>query len=70
GKKKDAAAIAKAHRNFIRTLFKSHQPAVKLPAKKRTLRHKGVYVGSVVWAFFIGKKHWFKQLQRDFYNQA
>lgn len=74
GKKKDASAVAKAHRNFLRTLF---QGRAKTPKATRntdvkpyslTLKHSGVYAGSVVWAFFVSKKHRWTQLKRTYYK--
>lgn len=67
GKRKDAAAISRAHRNFIRQLFKNSGQRQKV----RSERHAdynlkstaGFYKGSVVWAFFVRKVHRFSQLK-------
>lgn len=68
GKKKDAAAVAKAHRNFLRSIFKVKSQKLKAESQKHTLKHSGVYGGSVVWAFFIGKKHRWIDLKRTYYK--
>lgn len=67
GKRKDAAAISRAHRNFIRQLFTNSGQRQKV----RSERHAdynlkstaGFYKGSVVWAFFVRKVHRFSQLK-------
>ena len=66
GKRKDAAAISKAHRNFIRHIFKNSGRQ-----KVRSERHAdynlqstaGFYRGSVVWDFFVKKVRKFSQLK-------
>jgi GT2 family glycosyltransferase len=63
GKFKHAAAVSKAHFSFLSNLSKT--------AKKRTghqepyLQHAGVYGGSIVWSFFIGKIKTFTALQNN-----
>ena len=67
GKRKDAAAISKAHRNFIRQLFTNSGQRQKV----RSERHAdynlqstaGFYKGSVVWAFFVRKVRKFSELK-------
>jgi len=64
GKRKDAAAVSKAHRNFARNIFKSE--TVHISADKSRL--KGMYKGSIVAAFFIKKKRTFTALDpEEFY---
>ncbi len=72
GKRKDAWAVSRAHQSFVLGLFrkvrKSESPKVremeeetdKRPATKAKL--KGMYKGSIVWAFFIKKKKHFTEL--------
>ena len=73
GKRKDAWAVSRAHRNFFLGLFKSNQnkpkpvdPArCKLPTANCL---KGMYKGSIVWDFFVKKKRHFTDLDpRDFH---
>ncbi len=64
GKRKDAAAVSKAHRNFIRHLFHSEKTIIH----KDKSRLKGMYKGSIIAEFFIKKKHSFTSLdQKNFY---
>ena len=64
GKRKDAAAVSKAHANFARNIFKSEK--VHIAADKSKL--KGMYKGSIIVDFFIKKKRLFTSLdQKDFY---
>jgi GT2 family glycosyltransferase len=64
GKRKDAAAVSKAHRNFARNIFK--RETVHISADKSRL--KGMYKGSIVADFFIKKKHIFTALNpEEFY---
>jgi GT2 family glycosyltransferase len=71
GKRKDAWAVSRAHQYFVMNLFKrrpqlgaAHEKpettAVKLPISNPPL--KGLYKGSIVWAFFIKKKRYFSEL--------
>ncbi len=61
GKRKEAAAVSKAHRNFLRNFTKTAK-------KRRTLALPfsfpltGLYRGSVMWDFFINKQHRFSGL--------
>lgn len=65
GKRKDAAAVSKAHRNFLRYVFKPDEK-VHISADKSRL--KGMYKGSIVSAFFIKKKRTFTELDpEEFY---
>jgi GT2 family glycosyltransferase len=62
GKSKNAWAISKAHRNFVRKLFvnaKGKRLKVKGNSSK-TLT--GYYARSIVWDFFVGKKRKFSEL--------
>ncbi|MBE7177522.1 MAG: glycosyltransferase family 2 protein [Mucilaginibacter polytrichastri] len=73
GKRKDASAVARAHRNFLRSLFKGRAKTPKAEGRNAkpyslTLKHRGVYAGSVVWAFFVSKKHKWTQLKRTYYK--
>ncbi|MEO7212194.1 glycosyltransferase family 2 protein [Mucilaginibacter sp.] len=61
GKSKNAWAISKAHRNFVRRLFsKSKVKSQKLKVSSGTL--SGYYARSIVWDFFVGKKKKFNEL--------
>jgi len=65
GKRKDAAAVSKAHRNFLRHIFQSEKH-IHISADKSRL--KGMYKGSIVAAFFIKKKKTFTALNpEEFY---
>lgn len=64
GKRKDAAAVSKAHRYFARNIF--HAEKVHIAADKSRL--KGMYKGSIVVDFFMKKKHTFTALNpEEFY---
>jgi GT2 family glycosyltransferase len=64
GKHKDASAVSKAHRNFLRHLF--HEEKAYISADKSRL--KGMYKGSIVAEFFVKKKHKYTDLdQNHFY---
>jgi GT2 family glycosyltransferase len=64
GKRKDAAAVSKAHRNFIKNLFKSEKTYIS----KDKSRLKGMYKGSIIVEFFMKKKHKFTELDpKEFY---
>jgi GT2 family glycosyltransferase len=64
GKRKDAAAVSKAHRNFLHHSFQHEKTFIS--ADKSRL--KGMYKGSIVADFFIKKKHTFTDLdQKEFY---
>jgi len=65
GKRKDAWAVSRAHQNFIVQLFKGGGPKTK---RSNLPDLKGMYKRSIVWDFFIKKKHSFSALDpRDFY---
>jgi GT2 family glycosyltransferase len=66
GKRKDAWAVSRAHQNFVLSLFKRNKS--KLPTANRQLsiaNSKGMYKGSLVWAFFVQKKRHFTDLDQD-----
>jgi len=69
GKRKDAWAVSRAHQNFVwRLLTGDHRKASsslqKANRKLRTKHYplKGIYNGSLVWAFFVKKKMHFTDL--------
>lgn len=63
GKKKDAAAVSKAHMNFIRNVFQ--REPIKISGHDKL---KGMYKRSIVLEFFVKKKHTFTSLDpKDFY---
>lgn len=67
GKRKDAWAISRAHQNFVVQLFKGGGPKARY---RRSNLHtlKGMYRRSIVWDFFMKKKHTFDALDpKDFY---
>lgn len=68
GKRKDARAVSRAHRNFFRTLFQTEQSGIKVPkAHHSTL--KRMYKHNIVWDFFVKKKRVFSDLKpEDFYK--
>jgi GT2 family glycosyltransferase len=62
GKSKNAWAISKAHRNFVRRLFsKSKVKSQKLKVYSWG-NLSGYYSRSIVWDFFVGKKRKFSEL--------
>jgi len=67
GKRKDAAAISKAHRNFIRHIFKDNGQRQKVKSERHADYNlqstAGFYRGSVAWDFFVRKIHQFSQLK-------
>jgi len=64
GKRKDAAAVSRAHRTFASNIF--HREHVKITSDRSKL--KGMYKGSVIAEFFVKKKHKFSALDpHDFY---
>ncbi|RFZ84604.1 glycosyltransferase family 2 protein [Mucilaginibacter terrenus] len=66
GKAKNAWAISKAHRNFVRGLFQSKklQPkAIAVPQRNHIASH--TYKRSIVWDFFVGKKKRFSELDKQ-----
>ena len=66
GKRKDAAAISKAHRNFIRHIFKNsgrQKVRSESHADYNLQSTAGFYRGSVVLDFFVKKIHRFSQLK-------
>jgi GT2 family glycosyltransferase len=68
GKRKDAWAVSRAHQNFVWSLFKEKRPKVKKSAQCQLSNancKKGMYKGSLVWAFFVKKKMHFTDLDHD-----
>jgi GT2 family glycosyltransferase len=66
GKPKDAAAISKAHRNFIRHIFKNsgrQKVRSESHADYNLKSTAGFYRGIVVWDFFVKKIHRFSELK-------
>jgi len=64
GKRKDAAAVSRAHRNFASNIFKREPAKIIHDGSKL----KGMYKGSIVSAFFIKKQHIFTSLDpKEFY---
>ncbi|MGZ3874619.1 MAG: glycosyltransferase family 2 protein, partial [Mucilaginibacter sp.] len=67
GKRKDAWAVSRAHQNFIINLFKPQNRNISHPkAAKHPL--KGVYKGSLVWAFFVKNKKHFTDLDQEAFH--
>ncbi|MBC7398735.1 MAG: glycosyltransferase family 2 protein [Mucilaginibacter sp.] len=62
GKRKDAAAVSRAHRYFIWHIFESGSHASSTHLKKYNPRLTGMYHGSIMWAFFIKKLRKFTDL--------
>lgn len=71
GKRKDAWAVSRAHQNFVLSLFKSNKknkPQIAAHCKLSTANcKKGMYKGSLVWAFFVKKKRHFTELDQDLF---
>jgi hypothetical protein len=65
GKRKDAWAVSRAHQNFVIQIFKGGGPRTK---RSNLPDLKGMYKHSIVWDFFMKKKHIFSALDpKDFY---
>lgn len=65
GKRKDAWAVSRAHQNFVIQIFKGGGPRTK---RSNLPDLKGMYKRSIVWDFFMKKKHTFSALDpKDFY---
>ncbi len=65
GKRKDAWAVSRAHQNFVMQIFKGGGPRTK---RSNLPDLKGMYKRSIVWDFFMKKKHSFSALDpKDFY---
>ena len=64
GKPKNALAISKAHIYFIRNLNRNTVKSRKIP--KHTLNKKGLYIGSIVWDYFVRNKKTFTSLKKTF----
>ena len=81
GKRKDAWAVSRAHQAFVLSLFGLGKSAAKSPMTKDRSRKgrvksklltanalRGMYKGSIVWAFFMQKKRLFTDLDaKDFH---
>ena len=65
GKRKDAWAVSRAHQNFVLGLFKKNPSQGKTISKNIKPNRKGMYKGSLVWAFFVKKKMHFTDLDQD-----
>jgi GT2 family glycosyltransferase len=66
GKRKDAWAVSRAHQNFVVQLFKGGGPKRNKRSNLHNLR--GMYRRSIVWDFFMKKKHTFDALDaKEFY---
>jgi len=66
GKRRDAWAVSRAHQNFVLQLFTGGGPKRNKRSNLRAL--KGMYRGSIVWDFFMKKKHSFSSLDpKKFY---
>ncbi|MBE9583806.1 glycosyltransferase family 2 protein [Mucilaginibacter sp. JRF] len=65
GKRKDAWAVSKAHQNFVRQLFKSSKQKGDKRGSIKSLT--GMYKGSIVSAFFVGKKTKFTDIPAEFF---
>jgi len=61
GKFKDAWAVSRSHQSFFYAFFKTDQKRRQLA--NHTGRPKGIYRGSVAWAFFAGGKKTFNKLR-------
>jgi GT2 family glycosyltransferase len=62
GKRKDAWAVSRAHQSFVVSLFKKAK-GERLKAKGIAEPNiKGIFRGSIVWAFFVKKKTRFTDL--------
>jgi GT2 family glycosyltransferase len=65
GKRKDAWAVSRAHQNFVIQIFKGGGPRTK---RSNLPDLNGMYKRSIVWDFFMKKKHTFSALDpKDFY---
>ncbi len=61
GKRKDSHAVSKAHASFFRFFRKTSSK--RLAGKGESFPLTGYYKGSIIWAFFVGSKKIFSQLQ-------
>jgi len=67
GKRKDAWAVSRAHQNFVLGLFKKNKTKRPEISHSTSPNKKGMYKGSLVWAFFVKKKRHFIELDRDLF---
>ncbi|UOG76784.1 glycosyltransferase family 2 protein [Hymenobacter tibetensis] len=58
----DARAILRAHWHFYRNLAYWQQQRRQLPPRLLAAQRPGVYQGSLVWAYFVGGKRKFSEL--------
>lgn len=65
GKRKDAWAVSRAHQNFLIGLFKKNKTKRPAIVHHASPNKKGIYKGSLVWAFFVKKKRHFTDLEPD-----
>ena len=64
GKPKNALAISKAHIYFIRNLARNTVKSRKI--SKHTFNKKGLYIGSIVWDYFVRNMKTFTSLKKTF----
>jgi GT2 family glycosyltransferase len=67
GKRRDAWAVSRAHQNFVLGLFKKNKTKRPEISHSVSPNKKGMYKGSLVWAFFVKKKRHFTELDRDLF---
>ncbi len=67
GKRRDAWAVSRAHQNFVLGLFKKNKTKRPEISRSASPNKKGMYKGSLVWAFFVKKKRHFTELDRDLF---
>jgi len=67
GKRRDAWAVSRAHQNFVLGLFKKNKTKRPEISHSTSPNKKGMYKGSLVWAFFVKKKRHFIELDRDLF---
>lgn len=67
GKRRDAWAVSRAHQNFVLGLFKKNKTKRPAISHSASPNKKGMYKGSLVWAFFVKKKRHFTELDRDLF---
>jgi len=67
GKRRDAWAVSRAHQNFVTGLFKANKTKRPEITHHAQPNKKGIYKGSLVWAFFVKKKRHFTELDRDLF---
>jgi GT2 family glycosyltransferase len=65
GKRRDAWAVSRAHQNFMMSLFKRKAGQPEGPKVRSNYKLRGLYRGSIVWAFFVNKKKHFTELNQQ-----